>query len=230
MSMYVKALILGVKEAVKGRVTECISYALSNGFARGVPVLESSRCLGCGLCSRICPPRAIKMRPAGKRVVGGKEVWKEEPSFDYYRCIYCGQCADVCPAKAISMNKKSPLDVVSIAAPQLLFLEIAPQVTSFLLIVAVAALVYWLGGKLAPRGMHGSSAKEPFGGGAPVLSSRYRYYAVNLMTFVLFLLLIEALCFLYLLTSLNMQIFAVLLLTALVVYLQGVWVIRRWVR
>ncbi|MEM3892959.1 MAG: 4Fe-4S binding protein [Thermofilum sp.] len=228
MSAYIKALVLGVREAFRGRITEHLSSAVSNGFARGVPILESSKCLGCGLCSRVCPPRAIKMRPAGRKVVGGREVPREEPSFDYFRCIYCGQCADVCPAKAITMDRRSPVDVVNITAPQVLILGAAPQVTSFLVIAAVVALVYWLSGKLAPRGRHGSSARKPFSGGVPLSSSRYRYYAVNLMAFVLFLLLAEALCFLYLLASPNAQAFAVLLLAALVIYLQGLWVSRRW--
>lgn len=230
MSAYLRALALGVREAFKGRITENISSAMSNGFARGVPVLESSKCLGCGLCSRICPPRAIKMRPAGKRVVGGKEVPKEEPSFDYFRCIYCGQCSDVCPARAITMDRRSPVDVVNVMAPQVLVLGAPPQVTAFLVIVALVALVYFLSGRLAPRGKHGPSAREPFSGGVPLPLSRYRYYAASLMSFVFFLLLAEALCFLYLLAGGNLNVFLILLLTALVIYLQGVWVSRRWAR
>ena len=224
---YVRAIILGVKEAFEGRLTEPLQAVVSNDKERGVPVLDSEKCLGCGLCARSCPPAAIKMRVAGKRAVGGKEVPKQEPSFDYYSCIYCGLCADVCPAKAIRMVRASPLDAVQGALPQLLAATFPPQVTTFLIILFAVALVYWISGKLAPRGSHTRASREPFSGGIPLTATRLRYHAADLMTFALFLLLAEALCLLLLLVGGGDLPFGILLATAVVIFLQGLLIIRR---
>ncbi len=45
-------------------------------------------CVGCGLCSRVCPQGAIKL-------IGGKAYVEEE------KCIRCYQCVKVCPRGAI---------------------------------------------------------------------------------------------------------------------------------
>uniref|UniRef100_A0A7C3SKJ5 4Fe-4S dicluster domain-containing protein n=1 Tax=Thermofilum pendens TaxID=2269 RepID=A0A7C3SKJ5_THEPE len=227
MKKYVQAIILGVKEAFEGRLTEPLQAVTSNDRGRGVPVLNNEKCLGCGLCARSCPPAAIKMRATGKKVVGGKEVPKQEPFFDYHSCIYCGVCADVCPAKAIRMVRASPLDAVQGALPQLLAVALPPQVTTFLVILFAVALVYWISGKLAPRGSHSQTAREPFSGGIPPTATRLRYHAVDLMTFALFLLLAEALCLLLLLVGSGDLPFGILLATAVVIFLQGLLIIRR---
>ncbi|MEZ0346290.1 MAG: 4Fe-4S binding protein [Infirmifilum sp.] len=230
MRTYLKAVLLGVKEAFKERLTEPIATVTDNGYSRGVPRLDRSKCLGCGLCARSCPPNAIKMEPAGKRVVGGREVTKQEPRFDYFRCIYCGQCADVCPAKAITLERKSPLDAIKTASPSFFILALPCQITDFLIILLVVALVYWLAGRFSARGRHEAFASEPFSGGVPLNTSSHRYHALNLMAFVIFLVLIESLSFLYLFGGGSPKIIVVLLLTALVIYLQGILLIRGWAR
>ncbi len=63
-------------------------------------LLESgtNRCIGCGLCEKICISHCIKMD-----TVIDKNSRKEilEYSINLGRCIFCGYCAEVCPELAI---------------------------------------------------------------------------------------------------------------------------------
>jgi NADH-quinone oxidoreductase subunit I len=63
-------------------------------------LLESgtNRCIGCGLCEKICISNCIKMD-----TIIDKNSRKEvvEYSINLGRCIFCGYCAEVCPELAI---------------------------------------------------------------------------------------------------------------------------------
>ena len=59
---------------------------------RGQPIFDTNLCIGCGLCSRNCPAKAIEMVD-----VDGKKY----PQFDLGKCIFCYKCAEDCPKKAI---------------------------------------------------------------------------------------------------------------------------------
>ena len=59
---------------------------------RGKPVFDYSVCIGCGLCTKDCPAKAIEMvKVDGKR----------RPQINLSRCVFCYQCAETCPRKAI---------------------------------------------------------------------------------------------------------------------------------
>jgi len=66
------------------------------------PQTNQLKCIGCGLCSKICPNNAIKFSStkdeSGKRVADVFEV-------DTGMCIYCGLCEETCPVqgKAIKL-------------------------------------------------------------------------------------------------------------------------------
>jgi len=191
-----KVVVMSLRSLLGKPVTLDFARAARNGATRGYPKVNPEKCLGCGLCARSCPPGAIAMRSIGKRVVGGKEVDKQAPEFDYYKCIYCGLCADVCPAKAIEMAKGSPLEVLPALA--LATTQLDPRVgavVAFLSIFLVALAVYAIAGALAPRGVHSEKAREPFTGGVPVAPRWEKYYVPSIFAFILFFLVVESVAF-----------------------------------
>lgn len=56
---------------------------------RPVPLIDTRRCTGCGLCVRACPTHAMAMRD-GVAVVAAAHA-----------CTYVGHCEQICPVEAI---------------------------------------------------------------------------------------------------------------------------------
>jgi len=56
-----------------------------------LPLLDETRCTGCGDCVLICPTDCLEM--------AGQLPWLPRP----VDCISCGLCAIVCPVDAIQM-------------------------------------------------------------------------------------------------------------------------------
>ncbi len=55
-------------------------------------VLDSARCVDCGLCTAVCKPGALTLDTSARLVLD-----KEE-------CVYCGACVSVCPRRAITLS------------------------------------------------------------------------------------------------------------------------------
>mgnify|MGYP000867947150 CR=1 FL=1 len=58
----------------------------------------NNRCIGCGLCEKICIANCIRMDTRIDET-SRKEV--SEYTINLGRCIFCGYCAEVCPELAI---------------------------------------------------------------------------------------------------------------------------------
>ena len=61
--------------------------------ASGEIVINDDLCVHCGLCTGVCPTRALTLDPTSFQLV-----------FNRSRCIVCEQCIPTCPVQAISTN------------------------------------------------------------------------------------------------------------------------------
>lgn len=65
--------------------------------------LDLERCIGCGICEKICPEKALS-RPIPPTVQGGRLIAKIGVDIDDSKCTFCGECVPLCPMNAISIE------------------------------------------------------------------------------------------------------------------------------
>jgi NADH-quinone oxidoreductase subunit I len=64
---------------------------------RGRPGLVMDRCIGCGICMRICPTRCIEL----VEIEVPEKGKVKRPQVNIGRCMMCGYCAEYCPKNAM---------------------------------------------------------------------------------------------------------------------------------
>jgi uncharacterized protein (DUF362 family)/Pyruvate/2-oxoacid:ferredoxin oxidoreductase delta subunit len=71
------------------------------GFVHGLvsisPKLDAARCVGCGICGKVCPVVAISDAPGSDR--------KKLPAIDRVKCVACLCCHEMCPTGAMTAHK-----------------------------------------------------------------------------------------------------------------------------
>ena len=66
------------------------------------PELESSKCISCKKCAKVCPVNAINMVEHGTNAKGRPILW---PEINNETCICCENCVDACPKDALHIKE-----------------------------------------------------------------------------------------------------------------------------
>lgn len=65
---------------------------------RGRIAYDIDSCIGCQLCVKVCPSRAIEFVPDNRKI-----------RIFVSRCTFCSQCNDICPKNCLSMSEETLL-------------------------------------------------------------------------------------------------------------------------
>ena len=78
----------------------------------GVPEIDKSKCVSCGLCVKECPHGLISIKPLNTRVYvacHAKEMGRKVKDVCSVGCVSCGLCAKVCEQHAITLIDHLPV-------------------------------------------------------------------------------------------------------------------------
>lgn len=109
---YIKYLVLNTISKLGRRKNKYVqlpsSFLIKNH--RGYPVLklleedEKLKCVGCGLCEKVCPTECISLE--GNHKNSSLTVGEAPKSFniELLKCTRCNLCSEVCPVEAIELS------------------------------------------------------------------------------------------------------------------------------
>lgn len=81
---------------------------------RGRIAFDAPKCIGCQMCVKVCPSKAIeiplsKEQPPAPKPVEGQPAAPAKRKFDCImklgNCVYCAQCVETCPKQALIMTQ-----------------------------------------------------------------------------------------------------------------------------
>ena len=87
---------------------------------RGKHTYDQEKCIGCGLCARVCPAFAIEL-------VGGTGPQCQGLKIYLDRCLFCQQCEEVCPRDALKLTQEYELAVLDRGQCAILFERKKPE-------------------------------------------------------------------------------------------------------
>lgn len=62
-------------------------------MAKGKVIIDTDRCKGCGLCTKVCPPKILSLDLDRFNAKGYHPVMVTAPE----KCTGCGVCSIICP-------------------------------------------------------------------------------------------------------------------------------------
>lgn len=81
-----------VEAVKKGEVKINPPVETPPGF-RGKITYDRDKCIGCQLCTKVCPTDAIEFIPEKKKI----RIYVN-------RCTFCAQCTEICPVQCLHMS------------------------------------------------------------------------------------------------------------------------------
>ncbi len=103
-------------------VNEHKNEVILNFYSRNQAVeFNKDLCVGCYVCSRVCPQEAIKQYHRDLIKKKTEDLYPDIP--DAEKCSYCGTCAYMCPFSAITLKKDGkviPLEEIEIVQAKVL--------------------------------------------------------------------------------------------------------------
>lgn len=101
-----KELMVAIRGGAPRPLVVTLPYPLGHGAEvpegfRGKVEVDVSKCVGCGGCANVCPPRCIiveDISPLWRRMTILRE-----------RCTYCARCQEVCQESAIALTTEFEL-------------------------------------------------------------------------------------------------------------------------
>ena len=114
-AIMLRPMVVTMKETIRTTVNtpNTVRYPwerliIADGY-RGRPGLVMDKCIGCGICEKICPTTCIELVEV--ELEGKGKV--KRPQVNLGRCMMCGYCAEYCPKNAMLVTPEYELATYS---------------------------------------------------------------------------------------------------------------------
>jgi len=120
---------MNARTTMKREISEKLVLERTALSAHQVLTLNHKQCVGCGICIKVCPEKAVtELLPVIVR--DGRLARKALIDIDANKCVFCGECVVLCPINAIKIevDGKERIPVVEAEAFSILIKEISVDV------------------------------------------------------------------------------------------------------